>query len=178
MQSMLHGSLPRKHIVSICVSYSGISALRYFVFHAECRYPPRLRYRYSATALRRACGASCIRLPIYILYRTHDIHPSPVHFIYEPYLGAFFFSRYRSVALWPVIVIPRADKYSRFPRVLCICIILYLYLFCIFIFVFFPRAPPQEDWRLINGLCHASRHTRLRTCGGTRTVLPRLSCRL
>ena len=42
-----HGSLPRKHIVSICVSYSGISALRHFVFLAQNRYPPWLRYRYS-----------------------------------------------------------------------------------------------------------------------------------
>jgi len=34
----------------------------------------------------------------------------------------------------------RADKYSRFPRVLCI--ILYLYLFCIYFCIFPPRPAP------------------------------------
>ena len=59
MHYAVHGSLPRKHIVSICVSYSGISALRHFglsqrsSFHSD----PAI-----GTALRRARGASCIRL--------------------------------------------------------------------------------------------------------------------
>ena len=54
MHYAVHGSLPRKHIVSICVSHSGISALRHFVFLAENRYPPWLRYRYSpAPRVRR-----------------------------------------------------------------------------------------------------------------------------
>ena len=57
MQSM--GSLPRKHILSICSSYSGTSALRHFVIHTD------LTGTHSdsvvGTALRRASGASCTR---------------------------------------------------------------------------------------------------------------------
>ena len=50
----VHDSLPRKHIVSICISYSGTSAVRHFVIHAEYRYPPWLRHRYSpAPRVRR-----------------------------------------------------------------------------------------------------------------------------
>ena len=53
----------------------------------------------------------------------------------------------------------------------CICI------YFVFIFVFFPRAPPQEDWRLINGLCHASRHGLRHTGRRRRRASPwRLRC--
>ena len=71
----------------------------------------------------------------------------------------------------------RVGKYSRFSRVLCI--VLYLYLFCIIQVCIFP--PPQEDWRLINGLltdyCHASRHGLRHTGRRRRRASPwRLRC--
>ena len=37
MQYAVHGSLPRKHIFSICSSYSGTSAVRHFVTRIEPR---------------------------------------------------------------------------------------------------------------------------------------------
>jgi len=55
-----HASLPRKHLLNICSSYSGTSALRHFVIRTEYRYPHSDSV--IGTALRRACGASSIRL--------------------------------------------------------------------------------------------------------------------
>ena len=63
MHYVFHGSLPRKHILSICSCDSGTSALRHCVIHsARYRYPYIKLCLYSSP-LRRACGASCIRLP-------------------------------------------------------------------------------------------------------------------
>ena len=55
----VHGSLPRKHFFNICSSYTGTSAPRHFVIrhgtgiHSDTVF---------STPLRRACGASFIRL--------------------------------------------------------------------------------------------------------------------
>ena len=62
-----NGSLPRKHILSICNRYSGTSAVRHFVIRtaiAGIRSDTII-----GTSLRRACGASCIRLYIFELFK-------------------------------------------------------------------------------------------------------------
>ena len=56
----VHGSHPRTHTLSIYSSYSGTAALRHFVIRTEYRHP--FCDTVLCTPLRRACGASCIRL--------------------------------------------------------------------------------------------------------------------
>ena len=64
MHYAVRGSLPRKHILSICSSYSGTSALRHFVIRTEYRHPfwhclrytsaPRVRRELYSTAHMKA----------------------------------------------------------------------------------------------------------------------------
>ena len=72
----VHGPLPRKHIFSICRSYSGTSAVRLFVNHSEYRHPFRHRHRYSsAPRVRRELYSNLVALrPV----------PRPHFFLYEP----------------------------------------------------------------------------------------------
>jgi len=62
MQS--NGSLPSKHILSICNRYSGTSEL--FATLSFTQSTGIHSDSVIGTALRRACGASCIRLHKYV----------------------------------------------------------------------------------------------------------------
>ena len=88
------------------------------------------------------CGLSpgVFFLPPFILIHHLNIHIHIcVQYVHINITMSMTIAWFTMVMLF-VIVISRADKYSRFPRVLCI--ILYLYLFCIYFCIFSPRPAP------------------------------------